>query len=322
LDSVIVDITGSAEKAWEGFKNGRYDFISSLPANQLKTIVEENIADFKGKDPKYILERNAEMITQYYLFNIHKKPFDDVKVRQAISYAIDRDKLIERVLFGQAFGPAVNGIVPPTFEFYRSTEVQGYHFDIEKAKKLLAEAGYPDGKGFPEVKLIVNAGNMRNNTVAGEIQKQLMMNLNVNITFESLPNDSKFLLQTSGGGDIFRDGWVADYPSPESFLSIFYGEPVENDTSHISYPNTQRYVNKEYDLYYEKGRDALDRDTAAAYFLKAEKILMADAPLITLWYESNYRLLSNHLVNFYVNPLRHFDFSEVDVRDPKKDEKK
>jgi oligopeptide transport system substrate-binding protein len=322
LDSVIVDITGSAEKAWEGFKNGRYDFISSLPANQLKTIVEENIADFKGKDPKYILERNAEMITQYYLFNIHKKPFDDVKVRQAISYAIDRDKLIERVLFGQAFGPAVNGIVPPTFDFYKSSEVQGYNFDIEKAKKLLAEAGYPDGKGFPEVKLIVNAGNMRNNTVAGEIQKQLMMNLNVNVAFESLPNDSKFMLQINGGGDIFRDGWVADYPSPESFLSIFYGEPVENDTAHISYPNTQRYVNKEYDLYYEKGRDALDRDTASSYFLKAEKILMADAPLITLWYESNYRLLSNHLVNFYVNPLRHFDFSEVDVRDPKKEEKK
>jgi len=317
LDSVIVDITGSAEVAWNGFRAGKYDFISSIPANQLKQIVEENIKDFTGKDPKYVLERNAEMITQYYLFNTHKKPFDDVRVRQAINYGIDREKLIERVLFGQAYGPASNGIVPPTFDFYRSSTIEGYNFDLEKAKKLLAEAGYPDGKGFPEVKLIVNSGNMRNNTVAGEIQKQLMMNLNVNLTFESLPNDTKFLLQTSGQGDIFRDGWVADYPSPESFLSVFYGEPVENDTAHISYPNTMRFVNKEYDKYYELGRDALSRDTAAGYFLKAEKILIKEAPLLPLWYESNYRLLSSHLVNFYVNPLRHFDFSEVDVKEKK-----
>lgn len=317
LDSVIVDIVGSSEIAWNGFKEGRYDFLSAIPANQLKQIVEENIESFKGKQPKYVLERNAEMMTQYYLFNTHKAPFNDVKVRKAINYAIDKDKLIERVLFGQAYGPANNGIVPPTFDFYKSSEIEGYQFNLDKAKKLLAEAGYPNGKGFPEVRLIVNSGNLRNNTVAGEIQKQLLMNLNINVSFESLPNADKFLLQTSGGGDIFRDGWVADYPSPESFLSIFYGEPVEADTAKISYPNTMRFVNKEYDNYYEMGRDAVNRDSSAAYFLKAEKILVAEAPLIPLWYESNYRLISSKLINFYVNPLRHFDFSEVNVREEK-----
>lgn len=315
LDSVIVDIVGSSELAWMGFKEDRYDFLSTIPANQLKQIVEENIEAFKGKTPKYVLERNAEMITQYYLFNTHKAPFNNLKVRQAVNYAIDKDKLIERVLFGQAYGPANNGIVPPTFDFYKSNEIEGYQFDLEKAKKLMAEAGYPNGKGFPEVRLIVNSGNLRNNTVAGEIQKQLAMNLNINVNFESLPNSDKFLLQTSGNGDIFRDGWVADYPNPESFLSVFYGEPVESDTAKISYPNTMRFVNKEFDKYYEMGRDAVNRDSSAAYFLKAEKILVAEAPLIPLWYESNYRLISSKLLNFYVNPLRHFDFSEVDVRE-------
>lgn len=315
LDSIVVDIVPSSEIAWEGFKSGKFDFISSIPVNQLKQIVEENISAFKGENPPYVLERSAEMMTQYYLFNIHKAPFNDVRVRKAFNYAIDKEKLIEKVLMGQAYGPANNGIVPPTFSFYNTAEVEGYKFDVDKAKKLLAEAGFANGKDFPSLQLIVNSGKTLNNTVAAEIQKQLLMNLNVNVNFESLPNSDKFLLQTSGQGDMFRDGWIADYPSPESFLSVFYGEPVEKDTAKISYPNTIRYVNKDFDIYYEKGRDALTRDSAAVYFLKAEKILMDEAPLLPLYYESNYNMISSHLVNFYLNPLHHFDFTEVDLKE-------
>jgi len=315
LDSVIVDMVPSSEVAWEGFNSGRYDYIGTLPANKIAAIVEENINSFKGNPARYVLERSVEMISQYYLFNTNKAPFNDVKVRKAFNYAIDRDRIIDRVLFGQAYGPAIYGITPPTFDYYRCEEIEGYTFDVKKAKKLLADAGYPNGKNFPEVRLIVNSGNPRNNTVAAEIQKQLLTNLGVNVNFESLPNGDKFILQTSGRGDIFRDGWVADYPSPESFLSIFYGEPVEKDTNKISYPNTIKYVNAEYDKYYKLGRDAIQKDTAAKYFLMAEKILINDAPLIPLYYESNYRLVSSRLVNFYLNPLRHYDFSEVDVRE-------
>jgi peptide/nickel transport system substrate-binding protein len=222
------------------------------------------------------------------------------------------------VLFQQAHGPAVNGIVPPSFSFYKSTSIKGYSLDVAKAKKLLAEAGYPDGKGLPEIQLLVNSGNSRNNTVAAEIQKQLKNNINVNVTFESLPTAEKFYLQVKGKGDIYRDGWVADYPSPESFLSVFYGEPVSADTSHMAFPNTIKYKNPEFDKYYKLGRDALNRDTAAAYFLKAEQILVDDAPLIPLWYDSNCRLISNRLKNFQSNALRYFDFSQVSIGEEKK----
>ena len=177
------------------------------------------------------------MISQYYLFNLHKPPFNNVKVRQAFNYAIDRDKIIDKVLQGQAYGPGSYGITPPTFEAYKVGEIIGYNFDPEKAKKLLMEAGYPGGVGFPEVSLVVNSGNTRNNTVAAEIQRHLRENLSVNITFESLSNNEKYRLQHKGMGNIFRDGWIADYPSPESFLSVFYGEPVPSDTSKTSYPN-------------------------------------------------------------------------------------
>ncbi|MCE3226921.1 MAG: oppA [Bacteroidetes bacterium] len=317
IDSLIIDIVPSSEEALRGFQSGKYDFITSVPSNQLRQIVEDNIKEFKGNPPRFILDQRPEMISAYYVFNIHEKPFDNVKVRQAFNYAIDRNKIIDRVLFGQAYGPAVNGLVPPTFNFYKINELKGYDLDVDKAKKLLAEAGFPDGKGFPEIQLYVNSGNTRNNTVAAEIQKQLKNNLNVNITFESLPNGEKFMLQVKGKGNMYRDGWVADYPSPESFLSIFYGEPVTNDTTHMAYPNTIKYKNPEYDKYYKLGRDALNRDSASVYFLKAEQILLNDAPLIPLWYESNCRLIASRMKNFYSNPLRYFDFTQVTVEDKK-----
>jgi peptide/nickel transport system substrate-binding protein len=90
----------------------------------------------------------------------------------------------------------------------------------------------------------------------------------------------------------------------------------------MSFPNTLKYKNDEYDKYYKLGRDALDRDTAAVYFLKAEQILMNDAPLIPLWYESNCRLIKTRLKNFHVNPMRYFDFTQVIIEDTKTEEKK
>ncbi len=313
IDTVIVDILLSTEECLTLFKEGKYDYLGSIPSNSVRQVVEENIKAFESNPPTFILERSSEMITQYYVLNINKAPFNNVKARQAINFAIDRDKIIDKVLRGQAFGPAINGITPPTFSGYKISEIAGYNFDPEKAKKLLAEAGFPGGIGFPEVTLLVNTGNSRNMTVAGEIQKQLKEVLNVNLSFESLPTADKFTLQVKGKGDIFRDGWIADYPSPESFLSVFYGEPIPADTSKISYPNTQRYKSAEFDKYYKMGRDSRNKDSAMVYFMKAEQILMNDAPLITLWYESNYRLITARVKNFYVNPMRYFDLTKVTV---------
>ncbi len=313
VDSLIIDILPSIEEALIYFKDGKYDYLGSVPSNQLKQVVQDNINAFKGNPPLFILERGLEISNQFYVFNVNKPPFNNLKLRQAFNYAIDRDKIIERILFGQAYGPATNGLTPPAFDKYASSSILGYSLDIPKAKKLLAEAGYPDGKGLPEIQLIVNSGNSRNNTVAAEIQKQLKTNINVNLTFESLSNNDKFNLQLKGKGDLYRDGWVADYPSPESFLSIFYGEPVPSDTTQMSFPNTTRYINKEYDRYYKLGRDSRNQDSAYLYFLKAEQVLINDAPIIPLWYESNYRLISSRLKNFHVNPLKIFDFKKVSV---------
>ncbi len=312
LDSLVIDIVTSTEEALELFRNGNVDFISTVPGNQLRQIVEEDIRSFKNP-AEFILERKPEMVSYYYLFNTHAAPFNNLKLRQAVNYAIDRTKIIERVLHGQAYGPAIHGVVPPTFAFYNVTAIKGYGLDIHKARQLMKEAGYADGVNVPEIRLIVNSGNSRNNTVAAEVQQQLKNNLNLNVTFESLPNADKYLLQLKGKGEIFREGWVADYPDPESFLSVFYSRSLTSDTLYGSYPNTMKYKNPNYDKYYELGRDAINREKATSYFLKAEQILIDDAPLIPLWYESNCRLIKTRMKNFHSNPLGYFDFSRVDL---------
>jgi ABC-type transport system substrate-binding protein len=312
IDSVIVDILGNTEEALIKFKEGKYDHIGSVPSNQLKEIVEANISEFKGNPPKFTIDQRPEMITSYYTLNINKAPLNNIKVRQALNYAIDKNRIIDKVLFGQAYGPAIYGLVPPSFSYYKNAEVTGYDLDLEKAKKLLADAGYPNGKNFPELQLIVNGGNTRNNNVAAEIQKQLKAGLNINVTFESMNSAEKYKLQLEGNGDMFVDGWVADYPSPESFLSVFYGGNLKQGEPH-RYPNTMAYVNAEYNKNYEMGRNASSRDSAASYFLKADQLLMNDAVIIPLIYESNCRLVSNKLKNYYSSPLRTFDFTRVKV---------
>ena len=217
LDSVVVLILPTIEDGLSLFEKQKIDLINTLPSLRVKDVVEKNIKEFISHPPKSLLQREPEMMSQFYVFNTKQKPFDNVKVRQAINFAVDREKLVENVLQGQAIGAAIYGITPTTFIGYDIKKIKGYNLDVAKAKKLLAEAGYPNGKGFPEVRILVNSGNSRNSSVAVELQKQLKENLNVNVNFESLPMVQKYDLQMHGKGDIFRDAWVADFSSPESF---------------------------------------------------------------------------------------------------------
>ena len=311
LDTLIVEVTASIEDGLLMFENQKLDLINTLPSLRVKDVVEKNIKEFISHPPQSLLQREPEMVSQFYVFNTKQKPFDNANVRQAINYAIDREKLVDNILQGQAIGAAIHGITPNTFTGYDIKKIDGYSLDIEKAKKLLAEAGFPNGKGFPEVRILVNSGNSRNSSVAVELQKQLKQNLNINVNFESLPNVQKYELQMHGKGDIYRDAWVADFSSPESFLSLFVGDRVPTDTATASYPNTSRYQNITYDTYFKKGRDSNVKDSSYAYFMKAEQILMNDAVIIPLWYEGSYRLLTNKVKGLHLNAMRYYDFTKA-----------
>lgn len=316
LDSVVISFLPTKKQELESFQSGDLAMVIGLPSESIKDMVETQIADFQNKPPKYVLERSPEMASQYYEFNTTKEPFNNLKVRQAFCYAIDRNKIIEEVLKGEAYGPGVNGICPPSFKGYDITKITGYDFDAEKAKKLLAEAGYPNGKGFPKVKIELNSGGAKNANVVLEIQKQLMEVLNVNVDFEVVPQKQKLDDAKYARAEIFRAAWIADFPSPENFLWILYGGTVPNDLSQPSYPNTTRYKNADFDKLFDEGKAAKTQEEAYAAFMKAEQTMINDAPVMVLWYDENYRLVKSNVRNIYFNPMRYRDYSEVYLKDP------
>ncbi len=316
LDSIIIGFLPTKKAELESFKNGALAEVVELPSEAIKEMIEKEITDFQNKKPKYILERLPEMASQYYLFNLTKEPFNNPKVRRAFAYAIDRNKIIEEVLKGEAYGPGINGICPPTFKGYDITKIKGYDFDAKEAKKLLAEAGYPNGKGFPKVKVELNSGGLKSTDVVLEIQKQLMNVLNVNIDFEIVASlKQKLEDEKYGRSEIFRASWIADFPSPENFLWMFYGAGVPSDNTQPSWPNTSRFKNAEFDKLFEAGKSAKTNEESYADFMKAEQILMDESPVMMLWYGENYRLVKSNVHNLFSNPMRYRDYSLVYLKD-------
>lgn len=315
LDSVIISFIPDKTQELDAFKKGNTHIIFGLPSASISEMVEAQIADFSSKNPKYYLQRNSELMTQFYQFNMTRKPFDNVKVRQAFSYAIDRDKIISDVLNTEAFGPGICGLTPPGISGYDITGIVGYHFNPDKAKKLLTEAGFPNGKNFPRVNIEINSGGGKYLNVVEEIKKQLKEVLNVDADFVVVPfaqklEDAKY----ARGADIFRSGWVADYASPENFLRTMYGFYVPDSLSKPSYPNTVRYKNPVFDSLLVLGFTATKQEDAYANFMKAEQILMQDAPIIILWYGENLKMIHSYVKNFYFTPMNHKDFSEVYIK--------
>ena len=311
IDTIRYSFINSKNHQLQNFRAGDLDFINGLPSEKIKEVVKEQIADFSNVPPKFILGRSPEMLTQYYEFNMASPVFKDVRVRKAFNLAINKQKVYHDILVEEAYGPGKNGITPPSFPGYDIDQIEGYSYDPEQAQKLLAMAGYPNGEGFETITIELNSGGTRNSRVAFEIQKQLSEVLGVSVDIEVVPFGQKLEDARYGRAHIFRSSWVADYPSPESFLSIFYGKNVPNDPLKPSFPNTMRYKNAEFDALYEQALIAPTKEESYKLFLEAEKIMINDAPVMPLWYSENYRLLQARVRNFYSNPMNYMDLTEV-----------
>jgi oligopeptide transport system substrate-binding protein len=314
LDSVVISIL-SKQQELEKFQNDQLSVLIGLPSESVANLVTKQINDFKNKPPKYILERSPEMANQYYEFNLSKAPFNNINVRKAFCYAIDRNKIVEEILNGEAYGPATYGFCPPSFKGYDITKIKGYDFDPVKAKQLLAEAGYPEGKGFPKIKIELNSGGAKHTRVVVEIQKQLRNILNINVDFEVVTQKQKLEDAKFGRTELVRSSWIADYPSPETFLYVLYGGTLPADLTQETFPNTSRYRNPRYDSLYITGRKAKTQEEAYACFLKAEQLMMNDAPVMMLWYAEDYRLIKSNVHNLIANPIRYRDYSQVYMKD-------
>jgi ABC-type transport system substrate-binding protein len=324
LDSVIFMADNRKLEQLELFEKGETHIINTLPTSRITQMLEGRIKDFNSKPPLMLLNNNALMATNYYFFNMTDPRFKDVRVRQAFNYAINRNKITQYVLRGQAYEDGIFGIVPPlssSFKGYdfKAIKAVGYNYDPEKAKQLLAEAGYPGGKGFGSVNLRVNIGDIHS-AVAEEISEEIFQTLGINVnidgsTFEQKDEDARY-----GRGDLFRTAWFADYVSPETFLSNFYGKTVPDSKDEPSGINQARYKNQVFDELYEKARAADSQKERYRLYNEAEKVLMQDPPIIVLWYSGDIQLVYSRVRNLKNNPMGLLDLKEVYLLDWTKEE--
>ncbi|MEX2483814.1 MAG: peptide ABC transporter substrate-binding protein [Brumimicrobium sp.] len=322
LDSIVLIVESRSLRQLEMFENGEIMMLDGLPPSRISSMLEGRIEDFNSNPPMLLLQRKPLLATQYYQFNLLKEEFKDVRVRKAFNYAINRQEIVQNILNNQAHSIGDAGIVPPAaFDGYDSKEVRkaGYTYNPKKAKKLLAEAGYPDGEGFPSVNLKFNVGSIHS-AVADEFAKQIKKTLNINVNLDGLPFEDKLNDQMNANGDIFRTSWFADYYSPETFLINAYGATVPEDEDEPSTTNHSRYVNPEFDEAFHKGQSSTDVMEQYKQFSKADKIMMEDAPFIILWYEETIKIALSKVRNLELNEMNYYSFKNVYFKEWTKEE--
>lgn len=319
LDSLVFVFQSRKLEQLDMFESGKLDLIIGLPTSRITRMLEGRIQDFNSKPPKLVLANNPLLESHFYFFNMNDERFKDPLVRQAFNFAVDKETIGREILRNQYYDVGDYGVTPPISKALRGYDFSGvkevgYAYDPEKARKLMAQAGYPNGEGFGSVSLRYNIDDTHS-AVADEFAKQIfkVLGINVNIdgsSFEQLNDDG-----TNGQGDIFRTGWSGDYPSPETFLMNFYGKFVPENSTDPSPINKSRYKNHLFDEFYTQATNAGKLSDQMKLFSKAEVELLKDPPIIPLWYTGDIEITQSYVRDFHFNAINYFNFTRVYLKE-------
>lgn len=235
----------------------------------------------------------------FYRFNVKRKPFDDVRVRRALAMAIDRESLVKNVTLADE-KPAYH-VVPPDLVGY--TARNSFKADVAEAKRLLAEAGYPEGRGLPKIELLFNTLE-KHRTIAEALQQMWRQNLGVDVTLYN--QEWKVYLDAvkSLNFQFARAGWIADYVDPHVFLDLWETGGGNNNTN---------WGNPEYDRLLRSSLSAPSTEARYAIYQQMEKILVDELPILPIFFYTKTRLISPKVKHYKITPLDNFPWKYVDL---------
>jgi len=262
------------------FRSGRLHVTNEIPTEKIE-VYKENSPELIKIDPY--------LGTYFYRINTLKKPFDDPRVRMALAMSIDRKQIVEKVTKGGEI-PAY-AITPPDTKGF--TPKAAIPYDVEGARQLLAEAGYPDGKGFPEIELLYNTLE-KHRKIAVAVQQMWKKALNINITLTN--QDWKVFLdnERTKNYTISRGSWIGDYLDPNTFMDMWVTDGGNNRTG---------WSNETYDDLIAKAAETMDQDERYGYFQKAEEILAEEVPVIPVYTYTRDYLIRPEVKGWYPNLL-------------------
>ena len=297
-DTITFKLMDDANAMLSGFKSGELDFIQDAPQAELPSLIasgDMKILNYLG--------------TYYVCFQTQKAPFDNPKVREAFTLAVDRTYIVDKVT--QSGQVEAGGYVPSGIadadggdfraeggDYYKPTDAD-YEANCEKARQLLAEAGYPNGEGFPVVEYLYNTSDAHK-AVAEALQNMWEQELGVTVTLNN--QEWAAFLQTRKNGDysIARNGWISDYNDPISFLDMWMTGGGNNDA---------QYANPEYDNIIKQAKATSDATERMKLLHQAEDILVGQDYVVNpLYFYTQKYMLADGIEGTYYCPLGYFFF--------------
>ncbi len=300
-DTIRFTLLDDANAILAAYKSGELDFIEELPPDEMANYLasgELTVADYIG--------------TYYVCFNTEDEVFSNPLIRKAFSLAIDRNYIVENVSqagevpatgyvpagVNDAAGPGSDDFRTVGGEYYSVAE-EDYEKNCEEARALLAEAGYPNGEGFPTVEYMYNT-NDKHKAIGEALQNMWQEQLGVTVNLSN--QDWNVFLESRKQGDyqIARNGWIADYNDPCSFLDMWYTGGGNNDA---------QYSNKDYDAKIDAAKATAVQEERMKAFHEAEDILIEqDNVLAPVYFYTQPYMIKDDIQGMYYTPLGYFFF--------------
>ena len=265
-------------------QTGRVDIApnpSNLPPDSIKSLSNE---------PNLKVEQSNGSNVQYLVFNVQLPPLDNVKVRQAIGYAVDRQKIVTDLLFDQA--RIANSILPP--ESWAYSPGVDYSYNPERARQLLKEAGYNN----QEIVFKYSSGNSYVNNYSQVIQNALTA-VGLNVRIETMERNTIVDQLARGQVQMYTGIWVGGNQDPIFLRDLFTTAKIPGGT--VGCCNRSRYSNKELDKIVNDAVNATDRETAKALYIRAQEIVSDELPLYPLWYPANIVVANKRIGNIKIS---------------------
>ncbi|MGZ3651859.1 MAG: peptide ABC transporter substrate-binding protein [Bdellovibrionota bacterium] len=288
LETVNGYIVNEDTTAINMFESGKLQYVSRLPPVEIERL---------KASPAY---RNGPFLRGYYYgFNIKKKPFDDIRVRQAFAYAVDRAQITSMLKGGQF--PTASWVPKGMFGYEKSV---GLDFNLAKAQKLLADAGYPEGKGFPPITFMFDTRD-DHKMIAERLQAIWKKNLGVDLRAQN--EDWKVYLNRLKADvpQMFRLGWGADYPDPDNFMALFTSYSGNNYT---------QWKSAEYDKLIADAAGESSKPKRLALYKKAQVLLLEkDTVIIPLFVDALNVLVSPTVKGLKLNAMDLLQLKDVTI---------
>ncbi len=306
IDGIKISFYDSKATEFLLFRQKQLSFINDIEASFKDEVLAKNGTLRKEWDGKIILKTHPYLNIEYLGILVDTTntlvknlPTKHKKIRQAINYGFDRKKMV--LYLRNSLGtPAESGFIPAGLPSFNDSIVKGYDYNPTKAAALLREAGYPNGKGLPQIKLLTIPiyADMAN-FIAKQLSEQ-GMNIQVEVVQKALLLE----LTSNSQAAFFRGSWIADYPDAENYLSVFYSK-------NPAPPNYTRYSNKNFDTYFEKAIAETNDSIRYDLYRKADQQVIDDAPVVPLWYDKVVWLVQPNVHGFVPNGLNLLELRRV-----------